>query len=84
MSIEQRFMEYAKAFEAAFEDDDWSRLAPFFTENAVYRAPPDADAQDRDAVLAKLQRSVNEMDRRMDSRVALYATLFRVSRIHPF
>jgi len=70
MSIEKRFMDYANAFEATFEDDDWTRLAPFFTEDAIYRAPPDEDAEGRDAVLAKLKRSVDELDRRMDSREA--------------
>jgi len=70
MSIENRFMEYAQAFEATFEDDDWSRLEPFFTEDAVYRAPPDEDAHGRDAVIAKLKGSVESLDRRMDGREA--------------
>ena len=43
MELLARFQEYADAFEEVFESDDWSRLEPYFTENAVYEihaAPP--------------------------------------------
>ena len=39
MSILDRFKAYADAFEESFEDDDWSRIEPFFTEDAVYIEP---------------------------------------------
>ena len=35
MNIKDRFLEYADAFEITYEDNDWSRLEPFFTEGAV-------------------------------------------------
>jgi hypothetical protein len=66
MSILERYGAYAQAFEQTYEDDDWSRIEPFFTENAVYEGEP--DARGRDAVLAKLKSGVDNFDRRMDSR----------------
>ncbi len=66
MTIVDRYLAYADAFEESFEDDDWSRLAQFFTEDAVYAGDPEASG--RDAVLAKLKNGVDQFDRRMDSR----------------
>ncbi len=67
MSILDRYQAYADAFEESFEDDDWSRIEPYFTEDAVYEGDPE-DAQGRDAVLAKLKNGVDTFDRNMDSR----------------
>ena len=67
MSILDRYRAYADAFEVSYEDDDWSRIEPFFTEDAVYEGDPE-DAQGRDAVLAKLKGGVDGFDRNMDSR----------------
>jgi hypothetical protein len=61
-----RYQAYADAFELSFEDDDWSRIESFFTEDAVYEGDP--DARGRDAVLAKLRGGVDAFDRNMDSR----------------
>ena len=36
MSRIPRFVAYAAEFEKAFENDDWSLLEPFFSEDAVY------------------------------------------------
>ncbi len=66
MSIPERYQAYAEAFEESYEDDDWSRLEQYFTEDAVYEGDP--DARGRDAVLAKLKGGVDAFDRRMDSR----------------
>jgi len=66
MSIADRYQAYADAFELSYEDDDWSRIEPFFTEAAVYEGDP--DARGRAAVLAKLKSGVDAFDRRMDSR----------------
>ena len=66
MSIADRYQAYADAFEQSFEDDDWSRIEPYFTESAVYEGDPDAHG--REAVLAKLKGGVDAFDRRMDSR----------------
>jgi hypothetical protein len=67
MSIVDRYLEYADAFEHTYEDDDWSRLAQYFTEDSVYEGVPE-DAKGRQAVLDKLKTGVNNFDRRMDSR----------------
>jgi ketosteroid isomerase-like protein len=66
MNIKDRYLAYADAFESSFDDDDWSRVAQFFTENAVYEGDP--PAKGRDAVLAKFKSGVDNFDRRMDSR----------------
>lgn len=73
MSILDRYQAYADAFEQSYEDDDWSRLEPYFTENAVYEGEPE-DARGRDAVLAKLKGGVDAFDRTMDSRTPDFQT----------
>ncbi len=72
MSILDRYHAYASAFEESYEDDDWSRIEPFFTEGAVYEGDP--DAQGRDAVLAKLKGGVDAFDRKMDTRTPDFQT----------
>jgi hypothetical protein len=67
MSIVDRYQAYAEAFEVSYEDDDWSRIEEFFTEDAVYEGGPE-DANGRDDVLAKLKGGVDGLDRLMDSR----------------
>ena len=69
MNILDRFKAYADAFEESYADDDWSRIEQYFTENAVYEGDPN-DAEEREAVLAKLKGSVDSLDRTMDSRTA--------------
>lgn len=66
MSILDRYQAYADAFELSYVDDDWSRIEPYFTENAVYEGEP--DARGRDAVLAKLKQGIDNFDRKMDER----------------
>ena len=66
MGIQDRYLEYADAFEESYEDDDWSRIEEYFTENAVYEGEP--LARGRAAVLARLKNGVDNFDRRMDSR----------------
>ena len=70
MSIADRYLAYAEAFEESMADDDWSRLAQYFTEDAVYRpdGTPASDVTGRDAVLERLKGGVDQFDRRMDSR----------------
>ena len=67
MDIVARYRAYADAFEETYLDDDWSRLAPFFTENACY-SPGQQSASGRDATLDLLKRGIDGFDRRMDSR----------------
>jgi hypothetical protein len=66
------FMDYAAAFEKTYGDDDWSRLAPFFSENVVYTVhggPMACEISGREAVLRGLKKSVDGFDRRCDERV---------------
>ena len=72
MGIAEHYQSYAQAFEESYEDDDWSRLEPYFTEDAVYEGDP--DARGREAVLAKLKGGVDAFDRRMDSRTPDFET----------
>ena len=44
MSIVDRFAAYAAAFEDAYTSDDWSKLDPFFTEDAAYETFEDPPA----------------------------------------
>ena len=67
MSIADRYQAYADAFEESLADDDWSRLEPYFTEDASYESGPEP-AHGREAFLAKLKGGVDDFDRRMDSR----------------
>ena len=73
MSIISRYQDYADAFEKSYEDDDWTRIEPFFTENAVYEGEPE-NAHGREAVLAKLKGGVDAFDRQMDSRTPDFQT----------
>lgn len=68
MSLEHRFLEYAEAFEQSYLDNDWFRLAQYFTENAVYDSGDGEPAQGRQAVLAKFEGAVDGLDRLMDKR----------------
>jgi hypothetical protein len=72
VSIVERYLEYADAFEESYLDDDFSRLEPFFTEDAVYAGEPEASG--RAAVLAKLKGGVDTFDRRMDRRMPDFQT----------
>jgi hypothetical protein len=72
MSNAAQFGVYAAAFEKAFESDDWSVVEPFFTENAVYEIglepPMGGRIEGRDAILAYFKESVDQFDRRFESR----------------
>jgi hypothetical protein len=67
-----RYLAYAAAFEEAYASDDWSKLEPVFTDDAVYAfiapAPFGGEYRGRAAVLAQFKNSVNSLDRRFDSR----------------
>jgi hypothetical protein len=70
MSVLKRFARYAEAFEATYDDDDWSRLREYFTEDAVYeaKAPFDARVEGATAVLGHFRNSVNAFDRKFRER----------------
>lgn len=65
------FMEYAAAFEQTYVDDNWSRLAPFFSEDATYEVrggPLACRISGRDAIFAGLKKSIDGLDRRSADR----------------
>ena len=72
MSKIARFGAYAAAFEKAFENDDWSVVEPFFTEDAVYDAGElphfGGRIEGRDAILAHFKTVLDAFDRRFESR----------------
>ena len=72
MDPAKRFLEYATAFEQTYADDDWSRLEPYFSEDAVYsstgEAPLGGRWQGRRQVLEHLRQSLDALDRRFDER----------------
>lgn len=65
------FMDYAAAFEETYGDDDWSRLVPFFHEDASYEVrggPFACQISGREAILAGLKKSIDGFDRRFSER----------------
>lgn len=64
-------LEYAAAFEETYSDDDWSRLSPYFAENAVYEVrggPFACTINGPAAIFAGLKKSVDGLDRKCDQR----------------
>ncbi len=71
MGITESFFAYAADFEKTYADDDWSRLAPYFHEDAVYEVTNvffGCEVKGRDAILEALRKSIDGFDRRMDDR----------------
>jgi len=76
MGIIDTFESFAADFEAAVEDDDWSRLGKYLTEDATYLnvGGPDPKCEGRDAILAFLKADVANSDRRFDTRTLIALT----------
>lgn len=68
----ERFMEYAQAFERVYTSDDWSLLAPYFTEDAVYEVTGSGEFDGRygprDVLFSSLKSVLDRFDRRFDER----------------
>ena len=64
------FLRYATAFEEAYATDDWSRIEPYFTEDAAYQpiAVFGHRVEGRAAIAAAMKRMVDAFDRRFASR----------------
>ena len=64
----QRFFAYAQAFEKTYVDDDWTRIEPYFAEDAVYRVVGstswDCEVRGRSRIAAAIRKFVNEFDRK--------------------
>lgn len=66
MTPEQRFFEYALAFEETYADDDWARLEPFLADDVTYEVrnvPFACRLEGRAAVLRGLKKSLEGFDR---------------------
>jgi len=71
---EQCFYEYAVAFEETYVDDDWSRLEPFFADDAVYEvrgAGLGCEIRGKPAILRGLKKSIDGFDRHCIRHVEL-------------
>jgi len=70
------FESFAAEFEAAVEDDDWSRLEKYLAEDATYLnvGGPDPKCEGHTAILAFLQEDVSNTDRRFDTRTLVALT----------
>ncbi len=70
MSMLERFAAYAQDFERTYVDDDWSRLGPYFTPDAVYEVTGAAACTitGRDAILRGIKKSLDGFDRRFRAR----------------
>lgn len=67
-----QFLAYAADFETTFDDDDWSRLAPYFAADAVYEVRNSSFAcrlEGPAAILRGIKRSLDNFDRRLPKRV---------------
>lgn len=64
------FNRFAAAFEAAVEDDNWTRLEQYLTEDATYLnvGGPDPKSEGRDSVISFLKNDVANIDKRFNSR----------------
>ena len=70
-NIIDRWREWIGVFDRACEDDDWSRLAPFLTDDVVYAvigAPFACELRGRDAVIAGFAKAIRNFDRKFDER----------------
>lgn len=70
MNIIDRFERFAGDFELCVADDQWQRLAEYFSEDACYQnlGGPDPQCRGRDAILRYFESDVRNTDRRFDSR----------------
>ncbi|MFT7245083.1 MAG: hypothetical protein ACI82A_002448 [Candidatus Azotimanducaceae bacterium] len=71
MSDLELFKAYAAAFEETYIDNNWQRLAQYFTADAVYAPGDGSEAVGRDQVLAQLREGVDGLDRLFDSRALI-------------
>ena len=80
MDLAKRYAAYAQAFDLTCEDDDWSRLEEFFTEDACYRpdGTPASEIVGRKAIFEYLKQDLDAFDRRMNKRTLSFLEPHRV------
>ena len=67
----QRFGEYAAEFEKTYADDNWTRLEPYFDQDASYivtGSSYDCEIRGRDAIFAGIKKALDGFDRQFDQR----------------
>lgn len=72
MHILERFQAYAEDFEKTYVDNDWSRITPYFADDAVYEvrgmsAFP-VSGRGKQGVVEALEKAIDDLDRRCKSR----------------
>jgi hypothetical protein len=69
----EAFLDYAAAFEEAYESDNWSVLEAHFTEDATYVVPGGPPlgktVEGLNNILSSFQSDVNAFDRKFDVRI---------------
>lgn len=71
MNTLEAFLTYAAEFEKTLVDDDWKRLEPFFSEDAVYRVESNffgCELEGPSAIFAGMKKSLDGFDRHFPSR----------------
>ncbi len=71
IEILQQFLTYAADFEKTLHDDDWTRLEPFFADDAVYEVEAQSFGcrlSGRKAIFAGMKRSLDNFDRKFSRR----------------
>ncbi|MEX1152788.1 nuclear transport factor 2 family protein [Parvibaculum sp.] len=79
MAIVQKFIEQRQIFEAAYEDDNWAPLAPYFHEEVVYEVinmPFHCRIEGRTVMIEGLKRSIERFDKLCVRAVGLGAKLY--------
>ena len=68
-----RLLDYIAAYERCYADDDWTRLEPFFREDAVHEVsggpPLGGRWEGRRALIDRLRKRAETFDRRFDQRI---------------
>jgi hypothetical protein len=68
MSNLQAFGNYAAAFDESLADNNWTRLEPFFSDDASYKPGDGTEGVGVAGVIQSLQDSVNALERKCDVR----------------
>jgi len=69
VSNKLHFLNYAEAFESAFDSDEWDAVAEYFAPNSEYVAIDGTRAVGRDQIVEAFRSSVDAIDRRFDERI---------------
>ena len=71
MSTLKHFLAYAADFEKTLVDDDWTRITPYFSDDAVYRVESDlfgCELHGPAAICQGIKKSLDGFDRKFPGR----------------